>query len=144
MKKLTTDQVESNDASSIAELIAKCQESMLANGLPCEDELILDGDINRYSADENPRPDEWYIGSIETINGKTILSCTYGSFSTDSRFTYRSSDVGTITREEINDLKGRREQIKAIKEVETKLKHDKIARSLLSEYEGTKKKNLQR
>jgi hypothetical protein len=140
MNEFTTDPMNNLADSSLAEFIVKCQENMLSNGLPCDEELMLDDVLHRYSADDDQlKKDEWYIGGVETLStGETVLACTYGSWSTGQKFTYRNSDVGSITHEEIEDLKGRRELVKISKEAELKRSQDKAAKSLLLEYQGTK------
>lgn len=64
------------------------QRQMADNGVPCDEQISLDGKFHRYSKDQKKnQPDEWYIGS-EWISPKNhqYVTVTYGSWSDGSKF----------------------------------------------------------
>ncbi len=96
-----------NDFSEDALLYMAEQE------LSCNDPLISDGMIHRYSADEKQnKRDEWYVGhEIISSQGNLHLVVIFGSWSNDSKHVYRSFDqnnskqlYGTDELKELNEI----------------------------------------
>lgn len=80
---------------SIQDLLILCKQDMAQNGLDPREELVLDGKVKRFSADDNPlKKDEWYIGTAEIgLRDFPIVICTYGSWSSGQKYTFNSFDV---------------------------------------------------
>lgn len=63
---------------------------MHANGLPCHNELYLDGQLHRYGKNgTNDDKDEWYIG----FQNDDFIYCTYGTWSAEDKYTYMSGNI---------------------------------------------------
>ena len=112
------------------DLKAECIQHTAEKGLPIPEPMIADGNIHRYSADhkQNER-DEWYIAheGIST-KGNPYLICIYGSWSTGSKFEFRSFDQsGEYDANEPQELREllKRKQEEAEKEL--KIIHNRAA-----------------
>jgi putative DNA primase/helicase len=136
MKK--TDPLVNSDFS-LSEFVLKCQENMRSHALFCDKEIILDGDIHRYSADEYPEEDEWYIGDMDVLSdGKPVFTCTYGSWSTGEKHTYSSVYSKDIIPSELKKYKDSREIKRIARELKKKSDYNKVAKKLSLEYRGSK------
>lgn len=140
MNEFTTNPMHKN-ISILAEFTAKCQEDMLNNGLACDEEFILDGERHRYSADADQRKkDEWYIGTIEAIPEGQLYICTYASWSTGQRFTFKMvfTEGERMNADEIEGIKLKQERAKAFREAKELQKKRRTLRELYNEYHGGK------
>ena len=97
-----------NYTLKIAEYKENCRPFMAECGIPFYGDIITDGKIHRYSADENKnKKDEWYVG-YEGVSsrGNDYLTIIFGSWSTGTKYEYRSFDKNTsINQGEIEELK---------------------------------------
>lgn len=70
-------------------------DDMAKNGLPCHHELSLDAQLHRYGKNgPSDSKDEWYWG----IQTEQFTYCTYGSWSSEEKFTYRSGNISQEQR----------------------------------------------
>jgi len=106
---------------STIDVISECHNQMANNSLPFPsgENLILDNNMHRYSADNKPEKDEWYWG-ISDEDGTIVV---YGSWSTGDKFTFNSwSSEDT----EDSDIRLRREyKIKELKQKADKERDEK-------------------
>ncbi len=95
---------------NFSELQSECLNYMANNGIPFEGPLRVDGKIHRFSIDhKKTKPDEWYIASREiSKNGTEWLICTFGSWSTEEKYTYNSWEKNeTLDLDELEMIKKR-------------------------------------
>jgi putative DNA primase/helicase len=86
MENLTQNSTILNKSES--EHCLECRNDMAQHGLTLDGDIVFDGKIHRYSADEKPlKKDEWYIASIDEEGNAHIY---YASYSTDERFQFSS------------------------------------------------------
>ena len=65
-----------------------CRHDMASHGLPINGNIVFDGKIQRYSADEKPlKKDEWYVANIDEDGNAHIC---YASYSTDEKYQFSS------------------------------------------------------
>lgn len=80
---------------------------MAENGLPCDEEIIVDGKIHRYSSDANKyKLDEWYIAHEGIANtcvdsNRPYLVATFGSWSQGITLEFKSWEYNKSSGEEI-------------------------------------------
>lgn len=76
---------------SINELKSECLLEMAKNGISCEDGLISDAQIHRFSGCNRNDKAEWYV-AFEGISskGNPYLNCIYGSFREQSKYSFNS------------------------------------------------------
>ncbi len=96
------------NTSKMVSFKESCKQYMADCGLPCNDELIADGKLRRYSADANQRKrDEWYVGyEGSTSRGNPYLTCIFGSWSEGTTFQYKSFEAQhELGEQERNELR---------------------------------------
>ena len=72
---------------------------MTRNGLSLHNDIRLDGTIHRYGKNSlHDSKDEWYIG-YESDN---FIYCTYGSWSSGEKYTFRSGNMTDEEREQFD------------------------------------------
>lgn len=62
-------------------ILEELHNHMVANGLPCDKQMIFDENIHRFSCDgKKNQPDEWYVG-FEWVSSRNnlCLIVVYGS-----------------------------------------------------------------
>ncbi|MBY0109526.1 MAG: toprim domain-containing protein [Candidatus Babeliaceae bacterium] len=109
-------------------LQTECWQHMMENGLPCPDQIIADEKIRRYSADsQRNKPDEWYIAHTGIFKQNEYLVCAYGSWSTGSKYVFKSYDKLNISEQERQQLNAESEKKKLAADQIIKELHDKAA-----------------
>jgi putative DNA primase/helicase len=118
-----------NNFDLISRFEKDCLAQMTANGISFAGPLKTDGEIHRFSTDEKKnQPDEWYV-CHQGVSKHNIpyLSCTYGSWSGDQKFYYKSyENNSSFTKEELFHLKEAEERKR--KEIDQQLAKDLIKR----------------
>ncbi len=104
------------------DLVEELHNHMTENGLPCEDQIITDGRIHRYSTDtQRNKRDEWYIAYEGTsLQDRLYLTVIYGSWSTGNQYIFKSYDKCNISDMERQHLQSEFEKKK--KEAEQQIK----------------------
>lgn len=76
------------------EIVSDLRRQMAADGIDCDQEILIDGKIHRFSRDRKQnQPDEWYF-AVDWVSSKNAyyLLSVYGSWSDGSKFVFRSWD----------------------------------------------------
>ena len=113
------------------DLIVKALSFMAEQGLPCDDQLIFDSKIRRYSSDvKRNQKDEWYVSFQGfTSKNKPYLYVIFGSWSTGIKFEYNSLKDGAIAYDslEFEEIKKIIEERKQQADEEIKIQHGQVA-----------------
>lgn len=99
----------SNDIEKAYAYKEECVSFMAEVGLPLDGELIVDGKIHRYSADQNKnKRNEWYIAfDGYTSQNNYFLNCTFSSWKDGEKYQYSSfkKKDGIYNSIELKELK---------------------------------------
>lgn len=123
------------------DLEAECVQFMADNGLNISAQIITDGKIHRFSADENLRkPDEWYIAAAGTsVKGNEYFTCTGGSWSSGERCTYQSwKNNNSFSAEEKKEFYEISKKLREEIETHLKIQRDLAAKEATKVWEEAK------
>jgi len=85
------DNQKANCSPINCDLEIECLHHMGSNEIPFVGPLHADGEVYRFSIDRNlSKKDEWYLAKIWEFKARLYLWCSYGSWSIDKKFTFRS------------------------------------------------------
>lgn len=112
---------------------SNCLLHMSRNGVPFQGPLVCDGNIHRFSRDDNrTQPDEWYVAHSGLLpSGQCYVCCSYGSWSEGSTFEYKSWEESankiSFSAIERKELQAKIEENRCLALIEQKNRHEAAA-----------------
>lgn len=129
-----------NSPTSIYDLEMECLRHMKSNEIPIAGPLSTDGEIYRFSIDRTQaKKDEWYVAKTWEYKGKLYLWCSYGSWSLDKKFTFKSWENSNSAFLDNDEFGQHIKTMKILAEEAQRKRHDEAAKEALDIWESSSK-----
>jgi putative DNA primase/helicase len=113
------------------DLESECLVHMKSNGILFSGPLKMNCGIQRFSIDKKKnQPDEWYVAQLWEYKNLLYLICHYGSWSAQSKHTYKSwgNNSFDLPNEEREALNRYLENLEQIAKAEESKRHNEVAK----------------